>query len=92
MPSVIARDEESIDSLMRRFKRTVEKAGIPKEVRKREFHQKRSQVKQRELAAARKRHLKRLAREKAMWEGLQGHMSTKRGSSSGSSSRGRGRK
>lgn len=63
MPSVRIREGESVDSAMRRFKRAVEKAGIPKELRKREFYQKGSTIRKRKAAAARKRHLKKLARE-----------------------------
>ncbi len=63
MPSVRLREGESLDSAMRRFKRAVEKAGIPKELRRREFYQKGSAVRKRKAAAARKRHLKRLMRE-----------------------------
>lgn len=63
MPSVRMRDGESIDSAIRRFKRAVEKAGIPKELRRREFYQKGSMVRKRKAAAARKRHLKKLMRE-----------------------------
>lgn len=63
MPSVRIRDGESIDSAMRRFKRAVEKAGIPKELRRREFYQKGSIIRKRKAAAARKRHLKKLMRE-----------------------------
>lgn len=64
MADVKVRDGEHIDSALRRLKRLVEKAGIPKELRKREFHQPSSKVKQRSLAAARKRLAKRLLREK----------------------------
>jgi len=63
MPSVRIRDGESVDSAIRRFKRAVEKAGIPKELRRREFYQKGSAVRKRKAAAARKRHLKKLVRE-----------------------------
>jgi len=63
MPNVRVRDGESIDSAMRRFKRAVEKAGIPKELRRREFYQKGSAIRKRKAAAARKRHLKKLTRE-----------------------------
>lgn len=70
MPSVRMRDGESIDSAMRRFKRAVEKAGIPKELRRREFYQKGSMVRKRKAAAARKRHLKKLMREQT---GQPGH-------------------
>ena len=63
MPSIRLRDGESVDSGLRRFKRAVEKAGIPKELRRREFYQKGSMVRKRKAAAARKRHLKKLLRE-----------------------------
>lgn len=63
MPSVRMREGESIDSAIRRFKRAVEKAGVPKELRRREFYQKGSAVRKRKAAAARKRHLKKLMRE-----------------------------
>lgn len=63
MPSIRLRDGESIDSAMRRFKRAVEKAGIPKELRRREFYQKGSTIRKRKAAAARKRHLKKIMRE-----------------------------
>lgn len=65
MPSVRLRDGESVDSAMRRFKRAVEKAGIPKELRRREFYQKGSAIRKRKAAAARKRHLKKLTREQS---------------------------
>lgn len=63
MPSVRFREGESVDSAMRRFKRAVEKAGIPKELRRREFYQKGSAIRKRKAAAARKRHLKKLMRD-----------------------------
>lgn len=63
MPNVRVRDGESVDSAMRRFKRAVEKAGIPKELRSREFYQKGSMIRKRKKAAAVKRHLKKIARE-----------------------------
>lgn len=63
MPTVRIREGESVDSAMRRFKRAVEKAGTPKELRKREFFQKPSAIRKRKAAAARKRHLKKLVRE-----------------------------
>lgn len=67
MVYVRVREGESIDSVIRRFKRGVEKQGIHKELRKREFFQKRSTLKQRRLAAARKRLLKKLSRERALF-------------------------
>jgi small subunit ribosomal protein S21 len=68
MPSVRVKESESIDSAIRRFKRAVEKAGIPKELRSRAFHQKGSVQKQRRVAAAKKRLLKKLSRERQMFD------------------------
>ncbi len=86
MARIVARDDEHIDSIMRRFKRVVEKAGIPKEVRKREFHETPSKVKKRRMAAAKKRHLKKIAREKSVWESYrQGHARKKTSSANDAS-------
>ena len=63
MTTVSPRPGEPLESALRRFKRAVEKAGIPKELRRREFYQKGSMVRKRKAAAARKRHLKKLMRE-----------------------------
>lgn len=68
MPSVRVKEGESFDSAIRRFKRAVEKAGIPKELRSRAFHQKGSVQKQRRVAAAKKRLLKKLSRERQMFD------------------------
>lgn len=64
MPSVKVKDGESFDSAIRRFKRAVEKAGIPKELRRREYHQKGSAIRKRKLATAKKRLLKKLSRDR----------------------------
>ena len=69
MPSIKVRDGEPFDSVIRRFKRAVEKAGIPKELRRREFHQKGSTLKQRRIAAAKKRLLKRLSHDRFFTNG-----------------------
>jgi len=63
MPSIRVREGEPIDSVVRRFRRAVEKSGLPKELRRREFYQKRSTVRKRKAAAAKKRHLKKLMRD-----------------------------
>jgi len=68
MPSVRVKEGESFDSAIRRFKRAVEKAGIPKALRSRAFHQKGSVLKQRRRAAAKKRLLKKLSRERQMFD------------------------
>ncbi len=67
MPSVTVKDGEAIEGAIRRFKRAVEKAGVPKELRRREFFQKDSILKRRQNAAARKRLLKKLLRDSQAW-------------------------
>jgi small subunit ribosomal protein S21 len=67
MAFIKIRENESIDAALRRFKRQVEKAAIPKELRKREFHQKGSVIRKRENAAAKKRLIKKLLREKQLF-------------------------
>lgn len=53
--------KESFESLMRRFKRAVEKADVMKEVRSREAHEKPSETRKRAKAAAIKRWEKKKA-------------------------------
>jgi len=50
---------ESFESLMRRFKKAVERAGILADLRKKESYEKPSVQKKRKQAAARKREMKR---------------------------------
>jgi small subunit ribosomal protein S21 len=59
MTGVRVRDNESIESAIRRFKKTCEKAGILAELRKREHFEKPSIKKKKKAIAARKRALKR---------------------------------
>jgi len=63
MPAVRVRENEPFDIALRRFKRSCEKAGILTEIRRREFYEKPTQVRKRKLAAAVKRHLKKVSRE-----------------------------
>jgi small subunit ribosomal protein S21 len=63
MPLVKVKENEPFDVALRRFKRSCEKAGILTEVRRREFYEKPTQVRQRKMAAAVKRHLKKVMRE-----------------------------
>jgi len=60
MPSVRIKENEPFESAMRRFKRTCEKAGVLTETRRREFYEKPTTERKRKLAAAVKRHHKRL--------------------------------
>ncbi|MFS1702726.1 30S ribosomal protein S21 [Aestuariibacter sp. GS-14] len=65
MPIVKVRENEPFDVALRRFKRSCEKAGVLAEVRRREFFEKPTWERKRKKAAAKKRHLKKLARENA---------------------------
>lgn len=63
MPSVKVKENEPFDVALRRFKRSCEKAGVLSEVRRREFYEKPTAVRKRKLAAAVKRHQKKVMRE-----------------------------
>ncbi|MGQ8364910.1 30S ribosomal protein S21 [Glaciecola sp. 1036] len=65
MPIVKVKDNEPFDVALRRFKRSCEKAGVLSEVRRREFFEKPTWERKRKKAAAKKRHMKKLARENA---------------------------
>lgn len=65
MPVIKVRDNEPVDSAIRRFKRSCEKAGILTEVRRREAYEKPTEERKRKKNAAVKRWLKKIAREKA---------------------------
>jgi small subunit ribosomal protein S21 len=60
MPTVRVKENEPFEVAMRRFKRTVEKTGLLTELRSREFYEKPTAYRKRKLAAAIKRHYKRL--------------------------------
>lgn len=65
MPLVRVRENEPFDISLRRFKRACEKAGITQEVRRRkDGYEKPSQERKRKKLAARKRHLKKLSRDR----------------------------
>lgn len=63
MPVIRVKENEAADIALRRFKRTCEKAGILSELRRREYYEKPTWVRKRKAAAARKRLLKKLAKE-----------------------------
>ncbi|QNM98098.1 30S ribosomal protein S21 [Chitinimonas koreensis] len=60
MPSVRVKENEPFEVAMRRFKRAVEKTGLLTELRAREFYEKPTTERKRKLAAAVKRHYKRI--------------------------------
>lgn len=51
------------DIALRKFRKQIEKAGIIKELREREFYEKPTSKRKRKAAEGRKRHLKKLASE-----------------------------
>ena len=55
MSSVIVKENESIDSALRRFNRNCAKVGIQQEIRKREHYEKPSVKRKKKSEAARKR-------------------------------------
>lgn len=65
MPNVRVKENEPFEIALRRFKRSVEKAGILSEVRRREFYEKPTQERKRKMAAAVKRSQKKVYRELA---------------------------
>jgi small subunit ribosomal protein S21 len=62
MPGVRVKENEPIESAIRRFKKQCEKAGILAELRKREHYEKPSVRRKKKQLAAKKRALRRAAR------------------------------
>ena len=62
MPSIKVKENEPCDIAIRRVRRACEKAGVLTEIRKREFYEKPTSVRQRKAAAAVKRVHKRTNR------------------------------
>lgn len=59
MPGIRIREGESFEAALRRFKKSVEKAGVMAELRKREHYEKPSVRRKRKMAQARKRVVRR---------------------------------
>lgn len=72
MPGVRAKGED-FEFLLRKFKRSCEKAGVLPEVRRREYYEKPTTKRKRRKAAAVKRNQKKLSRETAQNASLHGH-------------------
>lgn len=66
MPNVRVKENEPVEIALRRFKRACEKAGILTEMRRREFYEKPTEERKRRMAAAVKRHWKRIMRDNPM--------------------------
>jgi small subunit ribosomal protein S21 len=69
MPAIIVRDGESLESVLRRFKKQCERTGILSEVKRREYYEKPSVKRKKKILAAKKRALKKLRkmREKGLY-------------------------
>ena len=55
MVKLLVRDKESIQEAVRRFRKLVERSGIKKEMRRREFYEKPSETKRRARLRAERR-------------------------------------
>ncbi|MAZ38949.1 MAG: 30S ribosomal protein S21 [Legionellales bacterium] len=66
MPSVNAKQNEHLDSMLRRFKRACEKAGVLTELKRRARYTKPTKIRGQEKAAAAKRWQKKLMKEAPM--------------------------
>jgi small subunit ribosomal protein S21 len=62
--SITVRDNESFEQALRRFKRKCEKSGILSEVKSRRFYEKPSERRKREMIQARKKMLRKLAKQR----------------------------
>ena len=60
MPGIRLKENEPFEVAIRRFKRTIEKTGPLTELRSSEFYEKPTSERKRKLAAAVKRHHKRI--------------------------------
>ena len=66
MPSVSAKQNEHLDSMLRRFKRACEKAGVLTELKRRARYTKPTKLRAQQKAAAIKRYQKKLMKETPM--------------------------
>ena len=55
MVKLVVRDRETIQEAVRRFRKLVERSGIKKEMRRREFYEKPSEIKRRDRLRAERR-------------------------------------
>ena len=62
MTNVVAGENESFESLLRRFNRTVQQAGVLSEIRRREYYEKPSVKRKRKEAAKRRKSARALRR------------------------------
>ncbi len=60
MAHVVIEDNEPIDHALRRFKRELQRAGIPQELKRREFYEKPSERRKRKIEAAKRKMRRRV--------------------------------
>ena len=60
IPAIIVGEDEPLDKAVKRFKRMVEKEGVVREWRKREFYEKPSTIKNRKKKALERKRMKKL--------------------------------
>lgn len=65
MPSVQVRPNESFDLVLRRFRRTCERAGVFTESRRRQSYEKPTAIRKRDGDIAVRREMKRVSRQRA---------------------------
>jgi small subunit ribosomal protein S21 len=58
MVRILVRDRESIQDAVRRFRKIVERSGLKKEMRRRQYYEKPSEIKRRARLRAERRALK----------------------------------
>lgn len=79
MPSITGKPHEHLESMLRRFKRACEKAGLLPELKKRAYFIKPTKERKQEKAAAIKRYQKKLMKEQPIpSRGVKGKKKKKR--------------
>ena len=68
MAFIVLETEEPIDRALKRFKKECQKAGIPAEVRRREYYEKPSVRRKRKEEAARRKMRRRLMKQRRKLE------------------------
>lgn len=64
MPEVMIKENESLEHALKRFRNDLQKSGIIKELKKREFYEKPSERKKKKLAEAKRRERLRLIKNR----------------------------
>lgn len=68
MGVVVVEENESIDRVLKRFKKECQKMGIPAEIRRREHYEKPSQRRKRKMEAAKRKARRRMLKMKKRME------------------------